>query len=245
MRRAVRAWLTGCLTTIILSAPALADTIYLQATFDQEPVDMPIGTGGAAMGQPTYADGNVLATVRSEPMSSNCLELQDNSDYYAGIVRFELLESAEITSGLAAITFNLWPVALSPGYDFTVRIAEQGGSAWKFAHLFFAADGELRHSDENTEEQGIGDYTVGHTIPVALVFDLDTGTYDVWLGGVLLLDDEEHGITERGVGRIVFTCIHDGDLVGNFYVDDILVTDTFTPTPVEPASWGRIKGLFR
>jgi hypothetical protein len=34
--------------------------------------------------------------------------------------------------------------------------------------------------------------------------------------------------------------------VGDYcFLDDLLVSDTFTPAPVEPASWGRIKTLLR
>ena len=43
---------------------------------------------------------------------------------------------------------------------------------------------------------------------------------------------------------MAFGCMHDADLVGWYAVDDILVSDTYTPSPVEPATWGRVKALF-
>jgi hypothetical protein len=74
---------------------------------------------------------------------------------------------------------------------------------------------------------------------------MDARTYDVWLGDTLVRDDASHGIAAAGIGALYVGCLHDPDLEGRVYVDDILVSDVYTPAPVESGSWGAIKGLYR
>jgi hypothetical protein len=217
-----------------------AEIIYLEANFDDKPLDMPIGTGGAEVGEPIEVSSAVVATVRGTPMPTPCLEIQDNDDFSAGSAVFEFIGNAEITTGIVAVTCNLWFHELSPGYSSYLSVREQGGAAETFVDLVFSADGSVEHSDKNSFSGVVGAYEVGRLYPVALSFDMDAGTYDVWLDGELLLDDEEHGVIGRGIGRVGFGCTHDPDLESRFSVDQIRVTDTF-PAPVAPATWGRIK----
>lgn len=70
-----------------------------------------------------------------------------------------------------------------------------------------------------------------------------TGTFDVVMGGVLLLDARPFAV-ERGVGSVLFGTLSDPDFDGMMWVDDILVEADAVPTPVESASWGRIKTLW-
>jgi hypothetical protein len=90
----------------------------------------------------------------------------------------------------------------------------------------------------------IGDYEPGRPIAMAVVHDLDAGTYDVWIDGALTVDDAAHGITGHGIGALLFGCAHDADLEGRFNVDDIRVSDT-VPSPVVPATWGAAKAVCR
>ncbi len=80
--------------------------------------------------------------------------------------------------------------------------------------------------DQNGVVGQIGSYDIGRPFPVMLVFDMDTWTYDVWLDGMRVVDDRAHGITDSGVGQVLFGCLHDPDLNGVFNVDNILVTGT-------------------
>jgi hypothetical protein len=207
------------LSLTVVPPPALADTIYLEATFDDKPLDTPIDTGGAELGEPIYVDFAVIATVRGTPMASPCLELRDNDDLVSEAADFEFIGSAEITTGILAISCNLWFHALAPGYSSYFFVREQGSAAEVFANLRCHPDGSIRHSDENSTWMLIGFYEIGRAYPVSLVFDLDAGTYDVWLDGLLVLDDEDHGITGRGVGSVLFGCSDDPDLEGRFSVE--------------------------
>jgi hypothetical protein len=232
------------LSLTVAPPPTFAETVYLEATFDDKPLDMPIGTGGAELGEPVEVDPSIIATVRGTPMPSPCLELRDNDGFAAGSADFEFIGSAEITTGIVAISCNLWFHALAPGYTSYFYIREREGAAETFTNLRFDPDGTVWHFDENnTAGVILGSYEIGRVYPVSLVFDMDAGTYDVWLDGLLVLDAEDNGITGRGIGSLLVGCGDDPDLESLFSVDDILVSDTFTP--VMSRTWGEIKGLFR
>ncbi|MCB1151524.1 hypothetical protein KDK88_08225, partial [bacterium] len=72
----------------------------------------------------------------------------------------------------------------------------------------------------------------------------DAGTYDVLLDDVLLLDDRAHGITEDGVGGVLFATSHDVDLDGTFSIDNLLVTAD-SITAAESATFSAVKRLWR
>lgn len=227
------------------AAPALARTTYLRADFDLEPLDTPIGTGGPGVGQPVSVDESITAIVRGAPMPSPCLEITDIDDYAAGTVRFELLGGAEIASGRIAISLNLRFDAVAPGHAFVLGVRERDGSVFNFATVDFSDSGEITLGDENSTGDLIGSWNAGRRIGIGLDFDMDGRTYDVWLGDTLVRDDASHGIAAAGIGALYVGCLHDPDLEGRVYVDDILVSDVYTPAPVAPGSWGAIKGLYR
>jgi hypothetical protein len=244
MKRTACLLAAGAVALALTAGPLVAQTIYLQADFDAEPVDQPIGTGGPEMGQPIEVDtAYIIATVRDAPLPSPCLEIRDNHDFSAGSVVFEFIDRVEITAGIVAISFSLWFPEIAPGHSFYVAVREQEGAARKFTNLDFWDNGLLSHEDANSTSWEFPPYDTERALPVAVVFDMDAGTVDVWMDGQLVLEDEDHGVTDRGVGSVRFGCTHDQDLEGRFYVDDILVADSYT-SPVAAASWGRIKGLY-
>jgi hypothetical protein len=199
--------------------------VHLQADFNDKTIDAPIGTGGASVGEPVEVSPSITAIVRAEPMATPSLEIQDNHDYSAGSARFEFLASAEITAGVFAISTDMWFHELSPGFDFFIYIREQGSSANKFGDLRFTPSGSVTLYDSNGYYGNIGTYEIGRVYPVKYEFDMDAGTYDVYLDGVLVVDDRAHGVVDRGVGAVLFGCGHDSDYDGYFNVDNIFVRE--------------------
>lgn len=245
MKSYTQLFLLSFLAMIMVTVPAAADTIYLEANFDDKPLDVPIGTGGPTLGEPVYVGTAVTAIVRGAPMPTPCLELQDIDDYYAGSARFEFLGSAELTSGQVGISAMLWFSALSPGYNFYIYVREQGSSAQSFTNITFHDDGRVYADDANSPSIFLGNYDINRVTPIGIIFDMDAGTYDVWLDNLLVLEGETHGIVGRGVGAVLFGCLHDSDVDGHFFVDDILVANYLPPTASESASWGQVKALYR
>jgi hypothetical protein len=231
------------LVTLSMSTSSMADVTYLEADFDDKTIDAPIGTGGAAAGEPAEVDPTITAIVRDTPMTTPCLELQDGDDFAAGRARFEFSSNEEITTGLVVMTCNLWFFGWNDGYNFGIDVRENDGSAFAFMSLRFNAVGSITHFDQNSQTMVVGVYETGRPLSLQMSFDMDADTYDVVIDGVLVINDEEHGITERGVGSVAFGSQDDPDLNGRFCVDDILVCDTY-PSPVRPVTWGGIKALF-
>jgi len=245
MKSKTRLMLVGLLALLMVPAPAAADTIYLEANFDDKPLDVPIGTGGPSLGEPIENDPAITAIVRGTPMSSPCLEIQDNDDFSAGSVRFEFLGGVELETGEVGISAMLWFTELSPGYDFRILVREQGTSALSFANIDFISDGSVYAESANSPQSLLGTYDINRVCSFGIIFDMDAGTYDIWLDGQLVLEGEAHGIVGRGVGAVLFGCNHDADLDGHFFVDDILVANYLPTTPSESAGWGQVKALYR
>lgn len=203
---------------------------YLLANFDDQPSDVPIGTGGPARGEPVWVAPSVVATVRSGPMPTPSLEIQDNSSVTAGSALFRFHEGFEVAQGVLEIRADLWFPELNPGHDFYVYVRERESAAQSFLNLEIRSSGDVWCYDYDSYNGVIGSVDAGRVIPLRMRFDLDAGTYAVWIDGELGIADEPHGITGDGVGSVYFGCDYDADLVGKFYVDNIAVVN------VEPAS---------
>ncbi len=232
--------LLGVLGVTTICSVAVASQIYLEANFEGQVPDAAIGVGGAAVGEPISVDEGITAIVRDTPMLSLSLEIQDADTDYAGSVCFEFVESAEITTGLVTIEADLWFQEFD---SYGIYIREQGGGTCSFASLLFYADGSINCVDASLAPYGdIGTYEIGRSYRVVFKFDMDTGTYDVWLDGMLALPGAAHGITGNGIGSVLLGCVNDEDLTGLFNVDNITVSDTFTD--VLGTTWGRVKARF-
>jgi len=201
-------------------------TIHLRANFNHEPIDLPIGLGGAEAGQPYRVDPSVTAIVRADPVLTPSLALHDVDDYAAGHAWFDFLAQAEVQHGTLVIGADLH-IAEYNSYSLCVR--ERGSAACVFSDLLFTEQGYMIVWDS---DGGAGEaclYAVGETVPVRIIHDLDAGTYDVWYGDLQVVDDEPHGVTGRGIGQVLFGCLHDPDLAGTLYVDNIWVAQSHPP----------------
>jgi hypothetical protein len=209
-----------------VTAPAGA-VVWLDAGFDDKAVDQPIGTGGPDVGEPISVSGAITAHVRGTPTPTPILDIADNDDYSAGSARFEFVGGAEPTSGGLVIYANLWFPA---NEDLFLYVRERGTSARQFTNLRFTAAGNVTCSDANSSAWTIGSYVLNRHFPVYILYNLDAGTYDVWFGGTLVVSDEPHGVTGRGVGAVLVGCSNDADLDGHMYVEDLYVGDRLPPT---------------
>jgi hypothetical protein len=244
--RSARTVSTICLIGLdLFSTVSTAEQIYLAADFNDKVIDEPIGIGGAEVGEPMGVASTITAIVRDGPMGSPSLEIQDNHEW-AGHADFELLGSAELTSGTVYVSADLWFDSLAEGENCVVKVGEQGSNQFRFAELVFQGDGSIRLLYGDTSNiNNIGTFAAGSPYRIILEFDMDAGTFDVWLNGEQAEDDLAHEISERGIGRVRVGCRYDVDLVGHFYIDALSVTDYFQATACEEHSWGRLKETFR
>jgi hypothetical protein len=224
--------------------PAHADTpqTILSANFDGEPLDQTIGTGGAAVGEPVYV-GAVGGAVRAAPFATPSVEIDDELDLSGDSMRFDFLNDVEIVSGTVTLSANLWFEELG---NYSVLLEPVGSASRTFTWILFQDDGTIAYFDYDTPSPvTIGAYAAGASFPLVITQYLDSGTYDVTWNGTPLLQGETHGITDRGLGSIIFGSSPDPDTAGVYYVDDVLVTATVVPSPVEPQGWGSLKAKYR
>ncbi|MFH1145080.1 MAG: hypothetical protein V1774_11100 [Candidatus Eisenbacteria bacterium] len=230
---------------LFAGAAAQAEQVYLQANFDGKTIDQPIGTGGAAVGEPvSIAEDYIDTAVRATPMPTPCLEITDQDDYYAGAVRFELLDNVEITSGTVVVAADFWiPADLEAGIGCYLGVRESDGASHSFTNVRFLDGGSIGCDDAGGGLGTVGTYAFGELVRVIILFDLDEATYDLRVNGELLLDDQPHDVVGAGIGALEIGC-ESGASVGNsYFVDNIHVGDEI-PTPVEFETWGGVKALF-
>lgn len=207
-------------SALVFSFSSVTAQVLLDADFDDKSIDTPIGLGGAEVGEPTYLS-SVSAMVRDSPMASSALEFQDIVTSGTGFARFDFLDLAEVTSGVVRITCELWFAEFE---DFTFDIRESGSASRTFATLKFQSSSTIRWGDFDTPGNNpIGTYEIGRPLQLRFEYDMDAGTYELELDGELLLEDETHGITDRGVGSVSMGCDNDADLLGALYVDNLYV----------------------
>lgn len=190
-----------------LSSGVEGAEVLLQADFNNKTVDEAIGEGGPSVGEPVDVSPAVTAIVRDSPFPTPCLEITDDSSGSAGAVRFEFPDSREITEGIVTICIDFW---FTDAATFSFSLREQGSSTSQYISMRFidrGEDGEIRYDDEDgySDEFSIGRYPKGRSTTLKLRYDMDAGTYDVWLDDEQLLDDEPHGVTDDGLGAILIT----------------------------------------
>ncbi len=125
-------------------AHAGGDAIVLDADFDARMPGDVLGVGGAAAGEPvdlSTLDGLILEDTPGD----NFLRVSNNTGTSNGrSIRWQLLDSAEITSGMVTISFTFTPSALER-YGLGVR--ESGGSSRVFLSLTFSSGGTFSGTD--------------------------------------------------------------------------------------------------
>lgn len=238
--------LAGLLGALFIVGASIADQVYLEADFNDKEINAPIGNGGPTIGEPIQIDdAHITAIVRDGPMGSPSLEIGDIGDTYPGWTRFGFLDGEELTEGVVNISADLWFHLLSDGFGFNFSIGGIESTQPNFASLYFYPNGDIHLYKQEGHFGVIGTYETGKIYRVILEYDMDAGTYDVWLDNQLALEAESHGITESGIGSINVGATYDDDTDGYFNIDVIRVTDYFQATSSEEHSWGRIKARFR
>lgn len=181
-------------------APEGGPITLLLADFDDKTVGQPIGTGGAAVGEPVIIDAGVSAIVEQPVGVNRVLALEADALPQTGGVGFELLGGVGIEQGVALMRVGLFVPALC---NFKFYVREPDFSAENFTTVSLGSDGSISVNDENGSAGQIGTYVAGQIQRFSIEHDLDAGTYDVLLNDVVLLDDRAHGVVGAGIGQFL------------------------------------------
>ena len=174
----------------------------LDVDFENQPPGQPIGTGGAALGQPTFVSTFVDAIVRDAPMASRSLEITWNTaPETASGIRFGLLGGVEASANLLSITLDLHAHVASRYYVF---IREATTAAQSFGGLHLTQDGIAALFDASGSQLVAHDLAFGQTRRLRWDYDLDARTYAFSLDGERLVEGRPHGVPDngRGIGTI-------------------------------------------
>lgn len=189
-----------------IAGPSSGELILLDANFDDKPLDEQIGTGGAALGEPIAIGFDLSAIVRQDPVmgENNQLELESFSPSSARFVRFEFLEERELLCGSIVISLELVLGSSKEFSQMIVAIREQGSSAESFATVTATNGGILFVTDKNGEAlSNSDDITLNATNSMIFAYDMNAGTYSLWVNEVLQLENREHGVSGRGIGTVL------------------------------------------
>lgn len=190
----------------------------LRAEFDDKPLDLPIGTGGAALGEPFAVDEGVGAVVRAGVGADRELEVSADTLATASAVKFGLLDDIGVQTGIVQIDLTL----TMPAYSyFNVSIREPRWSSHDFFTVYLLEDGGFSAQDAaGSVPLAAYDYVPGVPQQMRLTFDMDARTYDVAINETPLVSGRAHGVTEAGVGQVQLTVVHQS-APQLFIVDDI------------------------
>lgn len=212
--------LLGLLTLgIMAQASASMNTELLRADFNDKPLNMQIGTGGAAVGEPIDISSSMTAQVKATPLSTPSLHLSTTGG--ASRARFQFIDSEEILSGELRISFV---IHTPPILDrFTVLVRETNSSSHSAGAIEFSSSGTIRTRDA-APDVVLRNYSPNEDLRFELIYQLAAGTYDVFINGVQELDDHFHGETDlvKGIGALLFGFPSPGG-TQEWVVDDILV----------------------
>ena len=212
------------ITTVVLSGVPVWNYKLLVADFDDKVPGSVIGTGGAAVGEPTEIIALDTEIIEISPGHNVLSVSNDLSSTSARPIRWQFLDNAEITEGLVIINYELTPSALD---RYNLQVRESGSSASSFLTVTFDTSGGVSATDSNGAiSLNSFSYAAGETQFITAVFDMDAKTSGLYINGTTLFTDRSHGITNRGVGRMN-TGFNSSSNGNPFIIDNIRVVTPF------------------
>lgn len=215
-------------TTPMHAGVPVGDALVLDADFDVRMPGDALGQGGAAAGEPVDLSSLDGLIVEDTP-GDNFLRVSNNSGNSNGrSLRWQLLNSAEITSGMVTISFTFTPSALE---RYSLGVRESGGSSRLFLALTFTSGGTFSGTDAAGVITLTNDtFAADVEMAVIMKFDMDARTSEMTVNGLPVFSGRSHGITDRGVGRIL-TGYASSNTGNPFDLDDFTVNGSL-PLPL-------------
>lgn len=118
-----------------VSSLALANETILLANFNNKPLNQPIGTGGATVGEPTSVPSAIDAIVRAAPGGGRMLEMFMEQRPSTAAVRFQFLNNQEVSSGELIIRARIRLAAEDEFNNIGLLLREAGTSAQSFMDI--------------------------------------------------------------------------------------------------------------
>lgn len=201
--------------------------IALDADLETRPLNMPIGAGGAAVGEPVSVSAGLVTSVQGDGSGGRELSYASSNSTNAQSLVWQWLNSAEFTSGQVVISLD---VQFPKRDTYGIFVRESGGSAKSFLTLYTSNDGrvQINGASGNLFVPGFT-YVAGREYRVRVAFDMDNATYDLLFDDVVLTAGRAHGVTgTRGVGRLI-NVIGNGAMINEAVITDNLRVEASDP----------------
>jgi hypothetical protein len=233
------------LVALLLTAAVTvrADQTYLEATFDDKTIDAPIGTSGAAAGEPAWLEGPCTATVRSAPFNTPCLEIEQASTPGLARAVFELLDGVDPNSGLVVLVADVWFEELSSQHEYDIHIYSANWGTTVFA-MTINWDSGVNVWSTGGPTQTIGSAPTGRSFPILIALNMDARTYSVWLDGTLAALDLTMSPTGE-VSHILVGPTQNPVAGSKMWLDQIRVLDWMPTVAIRETTWGKVRALYR
>lgn len=206
---------------------AAAQTLLLDANFNDKTPGQLLGLGGPTVGEPVTNGGLQTLIVESAPGQRHVSMTRVGSTT-GRTLRFEWLQGVEVTEGQLEILMRVRPDARNA---YAIYVREAQSSAFSFLTLSLLVDGRFHASDESGVIPTASiSYTAGAWMEVRAVFDMDAGTHSLYVDGNALYAQRVHGISGRGVGAVL-AGYTSGGTNASLDIDDLRVTQSGAQVP--------------
>jgi len=218
--------ITACilLTLIISTSAVMADTILL-ANFNNKPLNQPIGTGGAAAGEPTTVAPVIDAIVRASPGGGRMLEMFMEQLPSTQAVRFQFLENQEVQSGELLIKARIRLAAEDEFSNIGILLREANGSSQSFMNMnLFSLNRRLQIQRPGVPVTSfLNVLNLSDANDLTILYDLDDMHISVCLNGSLLVAELPTLFeSTRGIGGLLVSMVGtSGDTLVN--LEELLV----------------------
>lgn len=208
----------------------------LQADFDDKTTSAPIDVGGAEANEPHSMSSHIDTVITETVPGNKLLDISSNDNSSARSLRWQFLNNLEIPSGLVVMDFDL---TLQSRDFYRITVREPSGAAQSFMNLTFLPGGALSVSDlaQSTPHTLPGTtYNAGQMYEYRIIFDADSGNYDIFRDGAPIVRERNHGISAHGIGAIVNAFTHQTQTSAHMQLDNlqVLASDAaFIPAELE------------
>jgi hypothetical protein len=193
--------------------------LILDADFNDKTVGQPIGTGGAEAEEPVNITAGITTQIIDPSASNPKLRLQNSAGNTTRAMVWRFLDYLEVPEGTIALDMD---IEFSTEDDYEVTIRESGSITRNFASLRFTAGANLLLTDEaGIVSIPLTSYSDDQVYRLQFIFDMDNRTYTVIFDNTELVADRAHGITDRGVGSILFVFHDTADATAEIVIDDL------------------------
>ncbi|MGY6553155.1 MAG: hypothetical protein ACXIUM_01405 [Wenzhouxiangella sp.] len=199
----ITAWIV---LTLCISHAAMAAETILVADFNNKPLNQPIGTGGAAVGEPTSVSSLIEAVVRAAPGGGRMLEMFMEQRPSTQSVIFQFLDDQEVSSGSLVIRARLRLAAEDEFTTIIIRLREANGASQSFMNMNLTSDGRrlqfLRPGVSAISIANVLNLSAANDLEI--LYSLDDRHVSVCLNGALLIDELPTLFeSTRGIGRFL------------------------------------------